>query len=686
MKLLFSNLPKAVIDHRKTVILLSVLFLVVASWKIPSLQFESGVEIWFKKDSSVLHDYQLTEKLFGVSNTMVVSYERQNSDEEKTFLENFTKDMVKHEGVESVDSLLAVEGDVRFKVKYLSKNERYGLINLELKLTKENNHKVLGEVLKSVEHWFEENHKGLDYHLSGVALNGRLYANSAHDRALVAPLFIVLVPLLLFVLFRCIVCSVVIFPVILFAGAGSLGFTAWIGWTMNILNSVLLLIIMTVTVAGSVHVFADFFRHQRLKNSREAAIESIRELMFPCFITSLTTALGFYSLALTTELKPLLEFGVCAGTGVLLAFLGIMFLLPALLSFAQIKEQKMFREKGVWLKRMSLIKPRTGLLLSLLLIGLFAGGLWCGSKLNADSSMKNFFREGSTGDQAIQHFEAQYGGLVSIDLIVQSSTSYSMKDFEKLKKIHTALQENPLVEGVLTPYLLTFNRPVREGLSDNGKALQNHLLLKTADDRKINKIAEDVLSSLQKDFPEYEFTMTGKMILLSKMNNYITDGMLYSLSLSLVLITCCLLIFLRNLKDSFLAIMLSIIPVLCAAIIMYCLDMSLNLTSMIIAATCFSIAVDDSIHIVSRYRKVRQSFERQEALTLTLQQCGLPVIYTSIILALGFGLNFLGHHQPTREFGILGCTIIVMAVVTDIIGFTAFHKAQSFFQKKPKDQ
>ena len=143
MKLLLSNLPKAVIDHRKTVILLSVLFLVVASWKIPSLQFESGVEIWFKKDSSVLRDYQLNEKLFGVSNTMVVSYERQNSDEEKAFLENFTRDMVKHEAVESVDSLLAVEDDVRFRVKYLSKNERYGLVNLELKLTKENNHKFV---------------------------------------------------------------------------------------------------------------------------------------------------------------------------------------------------------------------------------------------------------------------------------------------------------------------------------------------------------------------------------------------------------------------------------------------------------------------------------------------------------------------------------------------------------------
>ena len=675
MKPFLSTIADNVIRHRKTVIFLSVIITLIATVKIPSLSFTSGEEIWFRSNSPELKDYQQSHKLFGKNMQMTLSYGRQSTVDEKKFLEELEEALMETGWVKSVDSLL--NKNAYSENKYLSKDKDFALIFINLEVQIGGKHLVLSNLLTEIEDWLAVNKPDAKYHMSGAALNGRLQINNDRDRKLIGPLFTLAVPVFLFLLFRRVVSSIVIFPVIILSSAGTMGLIGWLGWKMNVLNSIIMLIIMTVTVAGSVHVFADFFRHQNELGSKEAAKRTVQDLMFPCFITSLTTAIGFFSLALTSELQPMVEFGVCAGTGVLLAFLGIMFLLPALLSYSKPKAVVEFTHSGRFLSRLSDVTPGQGVLMTLVLLFLFSAGLYSGTLLEADSSLKNFFRKSSVAHQDIEHFEQKYGGLVSIDLITFSDSGFEGNQ-TLLTQIGETVNEHVLVERVLTPYLFEKNK----GISSDGQAVLTRILLKVSDDSEIDKVSDALLAKCRNQYTDYQFTMTGKMILLSKMNKFITDGMRHSLSLSLLLISVCLLIFLRNLKDSLSAILLSTVPVLAAAILMYFLEIQLNLTSMIIAATCFSIAVDDSIHIVSRYRKLRNQEGREDSLRLSLQQCGRPVLYTSLILAIGFGLNFLGHHQPTREFGILGCTIILMAVVSDILGFTALHKTQSFFLKR----
>ena len=82
---------------------------------------------------------------------------------------------------------------------------------------------------------------------------------------------------------------------------------------------------------------------------------------------------------------------------------------------------------------------------------------------------------------------------------------------------------------------------------------------------------------------------------------------------------------------------------------------------------CLGIAVDDTIHFLTRFRAVvRAGADGPAAVQRTVQTVGLAMVVTSVILVGGFATMLFSSVPPIRTFGQLACAAMLAALVGDL--------------------
>jgi hypothetical protein len=94
----------------------------------------------------------------------------------------------------------------------------------------------------------------------------------------------------------------------------------------------------------------------------------------------------------------------------------------------------------------------------------------------------------------------------------------------------------------------------------------------------------------------------------------------------------------------------------------------LNLGTSVIAAIALGIAVDDTVHLMVRLSSEIKSFPNQtEALLQSISTVGKPVVYTTIMLFLGFSTLYFSSFVPIQEFGFLSAITLLVALFADLV-------------------
>jgi predicted RND superfamily exporter protein len=98
------------------------------------------------------------------------------------------------------------------------------------------------------------------------------------------------------------------------------------------------------------------------------------------------------------------------------------------------------------------------------------------------------------------------------------------------------------------------------------------------------------------------------------------------------------------------------------------MDIPLNTSTALISVVALGIAVDDTIHFLTEYKRRRtESFTVRNALRQVTQDKGLAITASSLILTIGFGVLLLSNFVPTMNFGALTAVIMITAWIGDII-------------------
>ena len=168
------------------------------------------------------------------------------------------------------------------------------------------------------------------YHITGLPVAEDTFGVEMFKQmAISAPLAGLIVFLLMLFFFRKLVLVISPMVVAILTVMFTMGALISTGNTVHIMSSMIPIFLMPISVVDSVHILSVFFdRYQLYKDRKKTLFVVMDELFMPMLYTSLTTAAGFASLALT-PIPPVQVFGLFVALGVGVAWIFTVTLVPA---------------------------------------------------------------------------------------------------------------------------------------------------------------------------------------------------------------------------------------------------------------------------------------------------------------------------------------------------------------------
>lgn len=554
--------------------------------------------------------------------------------------------------------------------------------------------------------------RGFSLHLSGdPVFNEQFEVLTKRDQSWINPTMAVVMVIILFFSFRS-------WPAMLLPwlaiGSSIVYVTAIQGvmvWPHSVVESALIPALIIIGIGISVHVLVEFYHARSLGLvPQQAAIQTIQTLWLPAFYTAFTTAAGFLALGVT-ELLPVKQFAWLGAIGTMILFFVAFTLLPAVLSFVHTFSDKTRRavDSGViarlthrlpgfvwrWRKHLLLI----GALLLLTSVALV-------TRLNIDSNFITYFKKDNITRQDLEYFDNTYNGIQNIDVIIDSGRAGGihqpefLREVDALQKWLEALPETGAVNSLLDVHreinqalhfdnpdwyqlptdrqmaaqflLLYDNTGAEEDLTDAKDFYERYLRLavpiKNLNASETRDLLQRIETRLAEQHPELNTQLTGSLVMYNAQDIYINEGMAKSFGIALAVIGLSFIALFRSVKYGFIALIPSVVPILITGALLVLLNIPLNLGTMIVGAMTMGIAVDDAIHVMSRYLSARKNgLGTHSALSQAMNQSGRAVIFTSIVLVCGFSIMLLGSFIPYIYTGLFAATIMALALLGDLL-------------------
>jgi predicted RND superfamily exporter protein len=122
----------------------------------------------------------------------------------------------------------------------------------------------------------------------------------------------------------------------------------------------------------------------------------------------------------------------------------------------------------------------------------------------------------------------------------------------------------------------------------------------------------------------------------------------------------------RSVRIALVGIMPNILTTLAVLGVMGWLRIPLDLMTITIAAIAMGIAVDDTIHYIHRYLEELEGAPADKAVERSHASVGYAMLYTSLIITLGFSLLAFSDFMPSVLFGLLTGFAMLGALVFDL--------------------
>ncbi len=131
----------------------------------------------------------------------------------------------------------------------------------------------------------------------------------------------------------------------------------------------------------------------------------------------------------------------------------------------------------------------------------------------------------------------------------------------------------------------------------------------------------------------------------------------------------------RSVRLGLISVIPNVMPLLAAAAWMAVNNQPLEIVSVCCFTICLGIAVDDTIHFLSRYQiEQKQTSDVGEAIEKAFQEVGSGLVMTTIVLVAGFGSVIFSDTKDYRVFGSLGVITLVIALLCDLFLLPAILK------------
>jgi uncharacterized protein len=482
----------------------------------------------------------------------------------------------------------------------------------------------------------------------------------------------------------------------------TLGLFSLMGYTYNVLASMLIPLIVVLAIADDVHIMQHWDEERRHKSAEASFKATVAHLAAPLFGASATTALGMAALA-TSNVVAVRSFGVGAAAGVMVDFMISLVFVPTILSLMKPELREPPHEKYLVqpMRRIAAFssgRPRAvlavaGALALIALLGI--------KDLRVDTNHINFFSADHPLGQSARVIDNELSGIYSFQILLEGpAESLGRPDaLQRMDRLANELRKLPNVRKVrsVADYVRRVNKELNDGLpaadvvpSDPATVAQELFVFtlgaegrhelervvasdysRAQIDVKLRAMSSDLVlelidrtDTLAADIfagTEIKATTTGSGRLFSTLDHYLVASQISSFGTAFVTVFAVIFIVFRSLRFGFLTIAPNVLPVLAVLGVMGFLGISMNIATVMVASVALGVVDDDTIHFINRYRReVSKGATTDEAIEIATVHEGRASLTTAGINSLGFGVLMFSEYKPTAWFGgLLGLTMAV---------------------------
>ncbi len=294
------------------------------------------------------------------------------------------------------------------------------------------------------------------YHITGLPVAEDTFGVMMFRQMMIsAPLAGLVIFLLMLLFFRKV--ALILSPMLVALATVVITMGALIGrgFTVHIMSSMIPIFLMPIAVVDSVHILSEFFDHYReIGNRRDTILTVMNTLFLPMLFTSLTTTVGFASLAFT-PIPPVRVFGIFVAGGVMVAWLLTVLFMPAyvmllpegvLANYGAVKGAESKNRFNTLLEKAGSVathrwKPIIGS--AIFIIAVSVAGI---SRIQINDNPVKWFEQRHPIRIADEVLNAHFGGTYTAYLVLEAEDDDAFKEPALLRYVER-LKEAAVTEG-----------------------------------------------------------------------------------------------------------------------------------------------------------------------------------------------------------------------------------------------
>ena len=556
----------------------------------------------------------------------------------------------------------------------------------------------------------EEKFPGIDLRLVGSIIINDTLSNATIDSQITfLSVSLPIMALTLGILIRGVVGVMTTGLVIIFSVLAAIGIGGWAGLPFTPSTAPATTIVLMISIAGCVHLLVTLMQRLQAGDSKNAAIvESLRINLYPMFLASLTTALGFLSMNFS-EVPPYRHLGMFVTFGVGVSFLLTVTFLPALLSLLPMRTPAARQEKHVVMAAIAefVIRHRTHVLWSSMAVVLVLLAAIPRNELNDvlvyffDESIElrqdvDFMDEHLSGNTVLEYSITSSGpeGIVDPAFLAdlsafadwyraQPETRHVMVISDTFRQLNKSMHGDdpaayhlPARRDLAAQYLLLYELSLPLGLDLNNQinvsksATRMTVTAKTLSSKEIVELNERAAAWLNNNAPHFtQAESAGVALMFAHIGLRNIKAMLLGITLALIGISILLIVALRSIRLGLVSLVPNLVPSAMGFGVWALTVGEVGLILSVVMAMTIGIVVDDTVYFLSKYLKARRKYNSttEDAVRYAFRRVGRALVTTSAVLVAGFLTLVLSPFVPNVQVGLLIAMIITFALIADFL-------------------
>jgi len=546
-------------------------------------------------------------------------------------------------------------------------------------------------------------------------------------------LAILVTAIILFAFFRSLLPVVFSLVVIIIGVIWSVGILVLCGYKISVLTGLIPPLLIVIGVPNCIMLLNKY--HTEFEKSRhqmQALYHSIEKAGVSLFLANLTTAIGF-AVFCSTDSQLLFEFGLVSSISVILTYLISLMLVPIVFSFLpqpSVKHTKHLQSKFIskvlaridyWVHH---YRPRIYIAVVIIVLVSIVGI----TKMRPLGYIVDDLPSKDPVLIDLKYFEKNYQGVLPFEISIDTKKpngvfadgGRTLYKINKLQKLFTQYPEFAkaisIVEGIKFAnqayndgeekhYRLPGAMELQEIASFIGGDAQDKqdqfvafidsakqitrvsIQMKDIGSIRMKALIEELKPRVDTVFnfdygtntwasadKRYDVVLTGNSFMFLKGNQFLVQNLLESVLLAILLIAIVLYTLFMSPRMILVSVIPSLVPLLITAGLMGFFHIYLKPSTILIFSIAFGIASDGTFYFLTKYRQELkgQKISISKAVSLTIKETGVSMIYTAIILFFGFGIFAASSFGGTAALGILISGTLLIAYCSNLILLPCF--------------